>query len=61
MFLEALARKPRESEARVFLEFLERSTAELCGAGEPRNKAESDSWGHVAHALINLKEFIYIP
>ena len=60
MFLSALARKPTPSEARVLLDVLERWSAESKDAASP-TKAEYEAWGHLAHTLINLKEFIYLP
>jgi hypothetical protein len=61
MFTSAFARKPTESESRVLLDFLGRSREELSGPASPAVQMERQAWSHLAHALINLKEFIYIP
>lgn len=61
MFTSAFARKPTESESQVLLDFLGRSREELSGPASPAVQMERQAWSHLAHALINLKEFIYIP
>ena len=60
MFLSAFARRPTQTEARVLLDALERWRTECRDAASP-TKAETEAWGHLAHTLINLKEFIYLP
>ena len=60
MFLSAFARLPTQAEARVLLDVLERLRTESQDAASP-TKADSTAWGHLAHTLINLKEFIYLP
>jgi hypothetical protein len=60
MFLSAFARRPTQAEARVLLDALERWRTECQDADSP-TKAETEAWGHLAHTLINLKEFIYLP
>lgn len=60
MFLSAFARHPTQTEARVLLDALERFRTESQDAASP-TKAEPEAWGHLAHTLINLKEFIYLP
>ncbi|MEK0445658.1 MAG: hypothetical protein RLZZ399_979 [Verrucomicrobiota bacterium] len=61
MFWSAFARKPTASESRLLLEVLERWRTESREAAAAPTKAEAEAWGHLAHTLINLKEFIYIP
>jgi hypothetical protein len=60
MFWSAFARRPTQTEARVLLDVLERLRTESQEAASP-TKAETEAWGHMAHTLINLKEFIYLP
>ncbi|MEI7774268.1 MAG: PSD1 and planctomycete cytochrome C domain-containing protein [Verrucomicrobiota bacterium] len=60
MFWSAFARRPTQKEARVLLDVLERLRTESQDAASP-TKAETEAWGHLAHTLINLKEFIYLP
>jgi hypothetical protein len=60
MYLAAFARPPRDDERRAALEFLAADTA-LHGRDfrvEPRHEA---AWIDLAHALINAKEFIFVP
>jgi hypothetical protein len=61
MFTSAFARSPSAAEAQVLLEFLGRSRAELSEPALSASKTDSLAWSHLAHALFNLKEFIYIP
>jgi hypothetical protein len=58
MFLHALARPPTAAE-------IERSRRFLIWAAEPDASdpapAATAPWADLAHALFNLKEFIFIP
>jgi hypothetical protein len=60
MFLSAFARRPTQAETRALLDVLERLRTESQDAASP-TKAEAEAWGHLAHTLMNLKEFIYLP
>jgi hypothetical protein len=61
MFLTAFARKPSETEAQILLGFLQRCRAELRDTVPAPKNPEKEALSHLAHTLINLKEFIYIP
>jgi len=60
MYLEAFARPPTGAERDAALEFLEAQAREhgVSFAEQPRHEA---SWADLAHALINAKEFIFVP
>lgn len=60
MFMSAFARRPTQAETRALLDVLERLRAESQYAASPA-KADAEAWGHLAHTLMNLKEFIYLP
>jgi hypothetical protein len=60
MFLSAFARRPTQAETRALLDVLERLRTESQDAASP-TKADAEAWGHLAHTLMNLKEFIYLP
>ncbi len=60
MFAAAFARPPRPDETARLVRFAQRS-AELHGAEAGALLACQPVWQDVAHALFNLKEFIYVP
>jgi len=51
MYREALGRDPREDELRIALAFVR--------SGPPSQ--QGDVWRELAHALMNVKEFIFLP
>jgi len=60
MYREAFARAPRPEEREAVLGFLAEQ-ARLHGsdfAADPRHEA---AWADLAHALVNAKEFIFVP
>jgi mono/diheme cytochrome c family protein len=60
MFATALGRPPRDEEAARLVHLAIRS-AELRGAGgQPLLQCQA-AWQDVAHAIFNVKEFIYLP
>jgi hypothetical protein len=58
MFIQAFARRPSIKEREAALEFLRRQ-ASAHGADE-RSQSET-AWADLAHALLNTKEFMFIP
>jgi hypothetical protein len=60
MFLSALARPPRPEETRALLACLNQLRGANPGASGA-GKVEHAAWSHLAHILLNLKEFIYLP
>jgi hypothetical protein len=60
MFATALGRPPRTEEAARLVRLARRS-AELRGAGGGSLLQCQTAWQDVAHAIFNLKEFIYVP
>jgi hypothetical protein len=58
MFVAAFARPPRAEETARLANFARRS-AELRGASAFMSC--QPVWQDVAHAIFNLKEFIYVP
>ena len=60
MYLAAFARRPAPDEAAAALEFLTAQTAAHGGdfLQDPRQEA---AWADLAHALLNAKEFIFVP
>jgi hypothetical protein len=60
MFLSALARPPRPEETRALLDCLNQLRGANPGASGA-GKVEHAAWSHLAHILLNLKEFIYLP
>jgi hypothetical protein len=59
MFAAAFARAPSPEENERLMRLLERS-AELHGVAPPTLLASQPVWQDFAHALFNLKEFIYV-
>lgn len=60
MFHEALGRAPAENERARFLS-LEKELASLHKVADPAKVASNrDVWKDMAHAVFNLKEFIYV-
>lgn len=65
MLAVALARSPQPEEIARLVRLVERS-AQLRGASLDRDSADSllecqPAWQDAAHAIFNLKEFIYVP
>jgi hypothetical protein len=60
MFETAFARPPKQEETARFIKLAERSAA-LHQAGAPALMRCQPVWQDVAHAIFNLKEFIYVP
>jgi hypothetical protein len=60
MFESALARPPQPDETQRLTEFAE-SCARLRGASPAALMSCQPVWQDVAHAIFNLKEFIYVP
>ena len=60
MYRDAFARVPTEEERAAALEFLVAQAGQhgVILANEPRHEA---TWTDLAHALINTKEFIFVP
>jgi len=60
MYLEAFARRPEPDETAAALGFLAAQTARHGAdfAADPRQQA---AWADLAHALVNTKEFIFVP
>jgi len=60
MYLEAFARRPDPDETAAALDFLTAQTARHGGdfATDPREPA---AWADLAQALVNTKEFIFVP
>ena len=59
MFAEAFARPPQPEETQRFLAFAQQS-AQLRGIDPAQLLSCQPIWQDVAHALFNLKEFIYV-
>jgi hypothetical protein len=59
MYLEAFSRPPNEAEMSDVLAFLDEHAKEL---GVPPDRRDSDPalWADLAHALMNVKEFIFV-
>ena len=60
MFEQAFARPPRSEETARLVDFARRSAA-LRDGDSPSLLASQPVWQDVAHAIFNLKEFIYVP
>jgi len=60
MFAHALGRSATENEAKRLTQFVEAS-AKLRDVSHEAVLSDTRVWQDVAHALYNLKEFIYIP
>jgi hypothetical protein len=60
MFRVAFGRSPRENETARFLQLIQ-STAELRKVPPAQTMTSVPIWQDVAHALFNVKEFIYVP
>jgi hypothetical protein len=60
MYREAFARGPTAEERAAAIEFLATQAADygVSFADQPRHEA---TWADLAHALINTKEFIFVP
>ncbi|MFM8892998.1 MAG: DUF1553 domain-containing protein, partial [Planctomycetia bacterium] len=60
MYLEAFARRPTEEERAAAVGFLVAQAAAhgVTFAEQPRHEA---TWADLAHALVNTKEFIFVP
>jgi hypothetical protein len=54
MYLTALGRPPDADEEQAALAFLNDAQAASSGG-------DVDAWSELAHVLVNLKEFIFIP
>jgi hypothetical protein len=59
MFEEAFARPPEDAELRAGLAYLDQ-IAGGAGASSDRVANAEPVWQQFAHALFNLKEFIYL-
>jgi hypothetical protein len=57
LYLAALARPPSEEEAAAAMAFLDQQAAAL---GPPATRDDSRAWADLCHALLNLKEFIFV-
>ncbi len=55
MFLEAVARKPTPRELQAALAFLEEA------APGSNQQARLGAWTQLCHAVLNMKEFVFIP
>ena len=56
MYAAAFARRPRDSEFQAATQFLsEQAAARGIGEDDPA------LWADFAHALVNTKEFIFLP
>lgn len=60
MFAAALARPPRQAEIERLVRLV-RASAQLRGADSRAVLACQAAWQDAAHAIFNLKEFIYVP
>jgi len=60
MYREAFARVPTAEEQTAAIEFLATQAGQhgVTFAADPRHEA---TWADLAHALINTKEFIFVP
>ncbi len=56
MYRQAFARPPTADERTACLAFVVKQTHERSG-----DAAEAAAWADLAHALINVKEFIFLP
>jgi hypothetical protein len=61
MFLHALARPPSAAELERSLRFVAWAAEPEASAPADRKAAATAPWADLAHALCNLKEFIFIP
>jgi hypothetical protein len=65
MYLTALGRGPDDAELQAALAFVaERRDDAVASGGSgapPATSADLDTWADLAHVLLNLKEFIFIP
>jgi hypothetical protein len=59
MYRTALGREPTADERDALLQYLGQTLQEFSAEVEPEHD-ERAAWTRVAHALLNLKEFIYI-
>ena len=60
MYLEAFSRPPQAEELAGAIEFLTQQ-ARLHGVDFSSNPRCEAAWADLAHALINSKEFIFVP
>jgi hypothetical protein len=60
MYLRAFARPPRDDERQAALDFLA-AAAVRHGANRASAPRHEAAWADLAHALINAKEFIFVP
>jgi cytochrome c553 len=60
MYRQAFARPPTEAETRSAIEFV---TEQAAGREVPEDKrlADARAWEDLAHVLMNVKEFVYVP
>jgi hypothetical protein len=59
LYLTAFARAPSDAEAAAAMAFLQRQASEM-GRGADAAKHDPQVWAELCHALLNLKEFIFI-
>jgi cytochrome c553 len=60
MYQSAFSRPPSDDERLAAIEFLQTQATELGVAGE-KWRDDSRVWADLAHVLVNVKEFIYVP
>jgi hypothetical protein len=60
MYLEAFAREPSSAEQSAALDFLAAHAA-AHGRDFARDPRDLAAWTDLAHALVNTKEFIFVP
>lgn len=56
MYESAFARRPTEAETRIAMQFLGSTPVDSVQSG-----SSMERWSHFAHALLNTKEFIFLP
>jgi hypothetical protein len=59
LYLAAFARPPGEAEAAAAWAFLEQQAMEMGGSADEASR-DPQVWAELCHALVNLKEFIFI-